>query len=236
MRIAICDDEREVLNSEYELIKSVISEKNIFCKIDMFTSSQIFLTSEKSYDIVFLDIEMNGVNGIKLAEHIHRINSQCLIFFVTNYETYMDEALNKHAFRFWTKPIDKDRLIYGINSALKEINDRKIKIKVSIDDYEIDIDACNIIYLFTQEKKIHIITTRGEITARGIFEKVTEPLESCDYFYKCHNSYYVNFNYIRSYTSNSILCMSDGVKYDVYMSRRKYSSFRKEFMEWIGGK
>ena len=113
--IALCDDEKVDLIKERELLENVLSSisYNIKWEIDMFTSSKDMLKSEKIYNLVFLDVEMEGLNGIETAEALHKMSPSILIFFVTHHEDYMDEALNKHAFRFWTKPISKTRLIYG---------------------------------------------------------------------------------------------------------------------------
>lgn len=144
--------------------------------------------------------------------------------------------MNEHAFRFWTKPINKDRLIYGIDSALKEIENNNINITVNVNSRDVDIEAKSIVYIYVKDRKIHIVTTRGEIETRGAFRTITAPLNKCGYFYDCHASYYVNFNYVKSYDHTSIVCSCDDKEYDVYISRRKYTAFHEKFIEWLGGK
>ncbi len=82
---------------------------------------KMLLQSDTVYDIIFLDIEMAEMDGISLAEKISITNKSCLFFFVTNYEAYFDNASNVRPFRFWTKPIDRRRLVYGIDSAIQEL-------------------------------------------------------------------------------------------------------------------
>lgn len=131
--IAICDDNPIELNEEKELIENEIAKCGLKYEMDIFEDASKLLESGKEYEFVFLDVEMEKMNGIKTAAKIHEVNNKCLIFFVTNHEDYMDEALNRHAFRFWTKPINKTRLSYGIKSAINEINSRRKFLKVNVE-------------------------------------------------------------------------------------------------------
>ena len=80
-----------------------MTEKGIEHCIDLYNSPSELEKSDKLYDIVFLDVEMRNTTGIEVAKRINKEAENCLIFFVTNYETYLDEALNVRAFRFWKK-------------------------------------------------------------------------------------------------------------------------------------
>lgn len=234
LNIAVCDDDAFALKSETELIREVLSEKRIEYSLDTFDDPQKLLRSDTAYHIVFLDIEMNELSGLRAAEDIRRINRKCMFFFVTNYEHYLDEAFNQHAFRFWTKPMDKRKLIYGINSALKELRAEERTIGVIVGGREVQIFAGNIIYIFAQQKKTHIITTKGEIVTNSTYKSVYEQLKTDDAFFETHRGYCVNFNYIREYDKDKIFCACRDAAYEIYLSRRRQEEFRKKFVKWIG--
>lgn len=232
--IALCDDDKYALKNELVLINEVLNEKQVEHSIDTFTSPKELLKSDTVYNIVFLDIEMDEMNGIKAAEHIKSANKGCLFFFVTNYEKYLDDAFNQHAFRFWTKPMDKRKLIYGIESALNEIYKEKQFIDITVNNEKSQVFINNIIYIFVQSKKMHIITTKGEIVANATYQSVFEQLKKYNFFFEPHRGYCVNFSYIRNYDKDKIYCSYKSAEYEVYLSRRKQEEFQRKFVEWIG--
>ena len=236
LNIAICDDDMFALDSEAALVSEVLSEKQIRYSIDKFSTPQELLQSETMYHIVFLDIEMNDISGIKAAETIRKSNKNCMFFFVTNYEKYLDDAFNQHAFRFWTKPMDKRKLIYGIDSALREYNEENQAIEITANNTRVQVFISNIIYIFAQKKKTHIITTKGEIVTNDTYQSVFEQLKNLDIFFEPHRGCCVNFNYIRNYDKGKIYCIYRSEVYEVYLSRRRQEEFQRRFVKWIGDK
>lgn len=233
VNIAICDDEIVFLNDQYELIKTTFEDEGIPCVIDTFNNSSDLINSDLDYDIIFLDVEMDGMNGIEAAEKLHKDNKDCLIFFVTNYENYMDKALDKHAFRFWVKPINKNRLIDSIDSAMKRINaQNKYLMTFKENKKPVKFLLENVICAYIEDKKIHIKTTDSEIIAKDVFMNIKKQLNT-NYFFECHHSYMVNFNFIKDYTSKDIICRNGEKNYLLYISKRKYSDFKKSFMKWM---
>lgn len=236
MRIAICDDEQHTLNSEYEIISSVLEEMKIENTIDSFNSPEDLLNSEMMYNIVFLDIEMGELNGIKVAEAIRELNKECFIFFVTNHEAYLDDAFNQHAFRFWTKPLERHKLIYGIESVMKELEENDNYIVVTNNLQSIKVYVQSIIYIYAYNNKLYIVTTKGEIEVSERYRDVHEKLKKYDYFCESQRAHFINFKYVKNYNKDRVFCGYKDTTYEVYFSRRKYDNFNKSFLEWIGGK
>ena len=236
LRIAICDDEQHTLNSEYEIISSVLEEEKIENTIDRFNSPEDLLNSEMMYNIVFLDIEMGDFNGIKVAEAIRELNKECFIFFVTNHEAYLDDAFNQHAFRFWTKPLERHKLIYGIESVMKELEENDNYIVVTNNLKSIKVYVQCIIYIYAYNNKVYIVTTKGEIEVSERYRDVHEQLKKYDYFCESQRAHFINFKYVKNYNKDRVFCGYKDTTYEVYFSRRKYDNFNKSFLEWIGGK
>ena len=69
-------------------------------------------------DLLFLDIEMPGMNGIYVGNELKKANKNVLIFVVTSYSEYLDEAMRFHVFRYLSKPIDRQRLFRNLKDAL----------------------------------------------------------------------------------------------------------------------
>ncbi len=235
LNIAICDDEMTDLIQEKELIEGVLPSvsNTIKWEIDTFTSSKDMLNTNKIYNMVFLDVEMDGLNGIATAEALHKKSPSSLIFFVTHHEDYMDEALDNHAFRFWTKPISETRLVYSIQSAIKKLSTYKRNIAVTVAKKAVKILLKDIIYIYHNNRLTYIVTTNGTIETHDTFQSVIEQItDEC--FVETHASCYVNLNYVSDYDKTDIICEYDGKIYKPYISTRKYSAFNKRFREWSG--
>lgn len=236
LTIAICDDNEIILDNETKVITSVLAKKGIEHTAKKFNDPQSLLSSQYTYDIVFLDIEMDNLNGIEAAKELRQRNDSCLIFFVTNYEEYLDEALNQHAFRFWKKPLDKNKLLYGIESAIRELKESKQLITIHIRNKKTQILSKNIIYIYVSRKLVHIVSVNGEIIAEDTYRDIYEQLVGSNDFCESNRGYCVNFRYVKYYTTNTLFCGYRDEIYKLNISRRKYENFHLSFVNWIGGK
>lgn len=233
--IALCDDEMTDLIQEKKLIESVLPSilNNIKWEIDTFISSKDMLNSNRIYNMVFLDVEMDGLNGIATAEALHKKSPSSLIFFVTHHEDYMDEALDNHAFRFWTKPINETRLVYSIQSAIKKLSTYKRNIAVTVAKKTVKILLKDIIYIYHNNRLTYIVTTNETVETHDTFQSVISQLtDEC--FFETHASCYVNLNYVSDYNKTDIICEYNGKTYKPFIATRKYSAFNKRFREWSG--
>ncbi|MCD8049877.1 MAG: LytTR family DNA-binding domain-containing protein, partial [Clostridia bacterium] len=197
IKVALCDDEKVVLKEETEIAEAVLKAKGIKYIIRSFESPLKLLECEERFDIIILDVEMRDMDGISLAKRIKKKNDNCIIFFLTNYESYIDDAFNTHAFRFWTKPVDKKRLEYAIDSALAELKSHGEIVCAAKGGQSVNIAADNIIYIYSEDRKVFIVTTKGAIKTSDKFEAVARQLIDFDNFFVSHRGYCVNFKYIK---------------------------------------
>lgn len=233
MRIAVCDDDEGCLAAESELIAETAAGLGLEFELRSFSDAARLLADKDAYDIVFLDVEMDGMSGIEAAEAIHARNGGTYIFFVTNHEGYMDEALNKHAFRFWIKPINRQRLEYGLESAARELESREKYLTVTVDGKLRRIPMNDIIYACARNKATEIVTAGGMFEVREPFKNVLPRLDP-EHFCRSHASYCVNMNYVVRYDRESVICRCGGREYEAYMSKRLYGAFSRRFTEWAG--
>ena len=234
IKIAICDDEEYSIKHEAYMITSVMKKLNEDCIIDEYINPLDLINTEKNYDMIFLDVEINEFNGINIANKVRNLNKNCFIFFVTNHEKYLDNALNERAFRFWTKPLDMHRLLYGIKSALYEIEIQCKKIQIHIGNNLENINIHNVIYIYVNNKKTHIITKYGEFISTDSFKKIFEQVKEIDFFCETARGYIVNFNFIKRYTKNNVSILVRDDEHKVDISRRKYKEFYNKFINYIG--
>lgn len=103
MRIAICDDEKNIR----ELIGNKVAKQYPEADIIFFQSGEELLLSDKHIDILFLDIQMSGKNGMETARELRKKDKSVILIFVTAVEEYVFQAFDVGAFNYIVKPIDR---------------------------------------------------------------------------------------------------------------------------------
>ncbi len=110
MRILICDDDPLIIEQLQKFIESFFKSNHIKCpELVSFTSGESLLADSEEKDLVFLDIEMPGMNGIYIGNELKKANKNVIIFVVTSYSEYLDDAMRFHVFRYLSKPLDRSR-------------------------------------------------------------------------------------------------------------------------------
>ena len=238
MIIAICDDSKQIVESIYDYVLEYLSKTNMQYEVYKFFSGEALLEANINPDIVFLDVEMEGITGISVAQQLKRQNRKVLIILVTAFSEYLDNAFDLNLCRFVTKPIKKSRIIDCLETALNKYKKRGIVLKLRYNNETILVDSSDIIYIGIENRKVHIYTCDKDIPTHESFSHYLNLLKDYN-FVQSHQSYMVNLIYVKSCSLSSVklVCKNDNqkVQYDVHMSKRKYSSFNKAFKEYLGG-
>ncbi|WP_124068451.1 LytTR family DNA-binding domain-containing protein [Clostridium sp. E02] len=237
MNIAVVDDDIKCINEICEFLHNA----KLFNKllIDTYTTGKSFLSSlEESYDIVFLDIEME-YDGIKTAKKIRdkHTDSTTKIIFVSGYETYYKQLYEVKPIAFISKPIMIEELESAINKCIKQFIFEKnnclifeYKIKNSINR----IMQKDIFYFESKKRKMRIVSASEDFEFYG---RVAETLEKLDdeNFIKVHESYIVNLDNVKLFLPDSltmrnsdIICISKTYRLAVKRSVKRYLGWRNQ--------
>lgn len=220
MKIAICDDEKMFCTQLDQMLHDFFVNTSIDIAIDIFNSGESFLKKNTAYDIIFLDYQMKGLNGLQTAYEIRRANSDCNIIFVTSFPSVAIEAYEVNTFRFLIKPIDARKFSKAMNDYLKLINSRAY-VTINSEGCVYNILASSIVSLEAQDKGTVVTLDNGFYkTAESL--KVMEAKLPDGMFFKTHRSYVVNFLHVRKYDKNEIT-LSNGQKAKI--SRLKSEAF-----------
>lgn len=145
----------------------------------------------------------------------------------------MDYAMNEYAFRFWVKPMSKEKLKFGLESALKRLESNNKCIEFNTDRNVVNIPINKIIFICAENKKTTIVTVDEQFVVDRPYKVVKDMINSY-FFYESHASYYVNLNYVKAYSPSHVKCGIGNHEYEIHMSRRKYTEFNKYFIDWMG--
>lgn len=230
MQIAICDDEKNIR----ELLKSKIEKQYSDANIIFFSSGEELLLTDQHIDILFLDIQMNGKNGMETARELRKKNKKMILIFVTAIEEYVFQAFDVGAFHYIVKPIDDVKFVDILCKAVDEwklqrsevkeiessyvmINNGGVHIKVKIED---------IVYAEVFNRKVVLHKLDEKIEYYG---KISE-LEALagDSFFRPHRAYLINFKYVEKYDATTIYLE----KGTALMAKQNYPEFVKKYMKY----
>lgn len=231
MRIVCCDDDISIGKLMEEYLLEYFGQMNsALPEYEYFIDGESLLSYSERVDIAFLDIEMNGMNGIQVAKELKKRNSYVIIFIITSYIDYLDVAMGVHVFRYLLKPIDKNRLFRNMEEALFQYRtlSRKIQIETKSDTKVVYMNE--IIFVEARGRKVLVYTKEGKYESIHTIQFWAEHLEK-NVFFQTHRSYIVNMEYVSGY-DHSLVYLNDG-EHRAYLTQRKYKEFKKEFILYL---
>ena len=176
MHILLCDDEVQFLNTLYAYVQEYMKNHYVSCDIKCTTDPLEIMSSKEAYDLAFLDIQMDNVSGLSLAKELKKRNSKLALFFVTNYKEYQDDAMDLHAFRYFDKPFDPQRLYSGLDKAMEYISEAYIDLYVNADGCQQHILVDDIVYVMRENRKNTVITTKGAYITQENYDSLCESI------------------------------------------------------------
>lgn len=222
LKIAIVDDEKIFIKSFVERLGKYIKEG--IDEIFIFDNSLNFLNSDTIYDLVFLDIDMPGIEGITVAQR--RINADEKIVFVSNVESLVFRAYNAtEAIGFIRKSHLEDDL-RDVFRMIKDFKKRKKYITVRKGANLINISCKDIYYFEKQVNDVIIHTVNGEVTYRQTIKELEKQLSDCG-FIKNHEGYLVNVDYIYCIGTSEIILTN---KSKIPISRKNVMRVKEAFL------
>lgn len=235
MRIIICDDDKFITSVLHDYICDFFdAEKQTSLEITIYFNGNDLLNDTGAKDIIFLDIEMPGINGIEIGNRLSIDHPDTLIFVITSHMEYLDDAMRFHVFRYLSKPIDKSRLFRNLYDAVSVINRRTCimnkRINICTDRVNIELPLTNIACIESMKHKTIIRTLNNEYYSSMTLTYWLKILP-VEYFIQIHRSYIVNMQHISDYDRATVyLC--DG-KYKAFLTTRKYSYFKKAYLRFL---
>ena len=206
MNIAIVDDEREQSDILKGYIDRYFGEHPLSesYNVAVFTDGdEIIKDYEPKYDIIFLDIEMPRVNGMKAARVIRQTDDGTALIFVTRLARYALKGYDVSALDFMVKPVDYYGFALKMKKAVKySLANRQKYIVIKNGADAVSVSEREIYYVEIFEHNIIYHTERGDFKIFGSLKTAAEELS--DDFVPCNRCYLVNMRYIEGVTDNMV--------------------------------
>lgn len=230
-RIAICDDDRNMLNEMAQMCEDILSQKDIAHEIREFKSSEDLFNSicaGEGYDLLILDIQMDGMSGMELAHKLRDTNNRVSIIFVTACDSYLLEGYEVQPIYFLLKPVDKQRLETALTLDLS-LNHSPKSFAMRIGGKNINLVLSEIIYIESYNHQLIIHMTSAEQSVYTSLTAMEQQLPT-GAFSRCHNSYLVRLEHV-SEISRSEVTLRNGVKLPI--GRQYFKTFQQDFISYM---
>jgi len=146
MRILICDDDDFILQQLTNYLNEYFRKAGADCpEIVCYREGESLLADRGEKDIVFLDIELGGPDGIYVGAELKKQDKNIILFIITAFSEYLDEAMRFHVFRYLSKPIDKQRLFRNLKDAIRIYAMSVVKLAIETKDGIHTVKASEII-------------------------------------------------------------------------------------------
>ena len=234
--IAVCDDDREFLVNMEKLLCDLENEYKIEITIDTFSDGSSLVNSVltgRCYDIICLDIQMDGIDGLETARQIRAVDQVVELIYVTSYESFMKRVFEVHPCGFIKKPLHKDEFEQTFQRVFKTImgQDSYYRFRYNKGDYKVLVR--DIIYFTRDLRKTYIIEQEGRYTEYRKLSEIGSILsEGKGVFLRIHNSYLVNYRHIVKLAYDHVI-MSNEEKLSISSRYRKEVN---EQLRWIAEK
>lgn len=234
MIVGICDDEQKCRDILVEYCDRIAAELERRFEYRQFSSGEEVLTSEEELEILLMDIEMDGINGIDTMKRLESYNNIKNIIFVSGYPEKVFEAFGLKTRAFIQKPVDYDKLA----EEIKKIADRQKKseiIEIVSLNRQVLLEVESIVYISGEEHYVRIVTENDEFFTYGTVMEWEEKLKEHDII-RVHKSYLINLKYVAQIDGSITFTIKDekipiGRKYRDEIKKRYKAYLTDKFME-----
>ena len=221
LKFAICDDEpymaQEIAN---QLSRYMNGEQITSYCVSSFQNGCSLLERDCDFDVIFLDIQMEYLNGMETAKMLRQRKNHSLLIFVTVLKECVFDAFEVEAFDYLLKPLDSGHFKRTMDRIIKSLQQRETKRIVVQRGTSCDVILlAEIVYFEVQGRKIYIHQRSGKIT--DYYDKLDDLAQRIDgRFFRCHRSYLVNIEYVRGCNAGQVI-LSQGDKIPVSRLRER---------------
>lgn len=235
LKIAVVEDSREYA----DFLKKKILETDFKdeAEVELYLDSMRFLDALQEgerYQLCFSDVEMPGMDGVKLAEKIREKDSKMMLVFISSYLEYATEGYKVKAFDYLLKGSVDDRWDVLIERVVRQLEDDRKKVyKVTAGDKAVVFPVDDILYVYKAGNYCHFVIKgwQNNVVERKSLQKLIEDLKPYRYFIYAKRGHMINVKRVREYRVREVV-MENG---DVIPIGRMYiDRLKDKVMEYMG--
>lgn len=228
MKIAVYDDEKIFFNELNELFNQYSKEMQEQIYAVYFSTGRDLLSSKIKFDIIFMDYQMDDLNGMETCQILRTKKDDTTIVFLTSFPQVVFQSFEVNTFRFLVKPIKKHDVFDALNAYIKSVNNDDFLL-INTNDGSFRLKLSEIIYIEAQGKYCIVRTVDASLQSCK-YLKEFEKLLPTDSFMRTHKSCIVHFLHINNH-DNTTIYFDNGERGTI--GKRYLSAFKKSFQVYI---
>lgn len=215
LHTAIVEDQRPDAERLERLLHEALGE-DVELTCDRYACGDDFLRdgAANEYQVVFLDICMEGTNGIETARRIRQDDPQRLIVFVTSSPEYVWDAFPVHPFDYLLKPYQEEKIFHLVEELRRVLCQEEVEMEVRVSRQVVMVPLRKIHYAMAQNHFVRVVTDDGECRATANFSQVEQLLRTQENFQVCNRGVIINMDKVLRFGSDCIEMM-DGARLPV---------------------
>lgn len=228
LRIAVCDDEKYFLGEMKEILEKYLKEQGLAYEIDSFSSGEKLValgTGVIRYNVIFLDIGMDNLDGMTAAREVREISKDVYIVFVTAHASYLLEGYKVDAIRYILKK--RESLVESVYECMHAIQE-KMNYKVVWKEFDFNeghrkVSLDHLIYIESELHKLKFYIQEDEVSEYTLYQTldVLDEELSENHFVRIHQSFLVNMKCIKKVT-RYMVTLNNGIQLNIPKARYRY--------------
>lgn len=196
-KISIIDDNETDTEYITTLVKGWAEAAEHTLELSAFPSSEAFLFEYENglgFDILLLDIEMGGMNGVELAKKVRERDGTVQMVFITGFPDFIAEGYEVSALHYLMKPVSLEKLYTVLDKAAVNLSKSEKRLRVTHDRQTDLIPLSRILYVEAQKQYVLIHTPEETYRMKTTLAETKDALD--EFFFQCQRSFLVNLWYV----------------------------------------
>ncbi len=231
LNIAVVEDSPDDLDHLKAHLTRYEQERGGPLRIDCFSNAEDLLASYRpDYDLVLMDIELPGANGMMAARALRILDPHVSLVFTTNLASFAVDGYEVNALSYLLKPVGYPAFSLAVDKASCEAARKQSRpYAIRTADGVAQVSVSSIRYVEVVRHTLFYHTVQGTLRCRGSMQQVEQDLGPLG-FSRCHNAYLVNLNHVAQAQGNDVTVGRDVLP----ISRQRKQRFMRELTESLG--
>ncbi len=231
IKVAVCDDDKQVCTKLVAMIKDYFEDIGRPVWVAGFTNGLSVLKANIRFDVIFLDIDMPGLDGIETAKRLRNWDVNSKIIYVTNYSKFKSCAYKVHAFDYVDKPVRESKIFDVLKEVMHYLDNavEKQKYAFTTEKGVLTIELDDIYYFEYVARRVLINTSQGEYIATYSLKELYNKFNKYN-FESPHKSFIINMLHIK-YIKGFDIFMENGSI--IPLAQKRAVGFKEKFNDFL---
>lgn len=235
IRVGVCDDDQRFLSQTEDYLSRIQKKYHYEMQTEVYSSGKELLDDfiqGIGFDMVFLDIEMEEMDGIETAKQIRQTDYHLPLIYISSYDSYMKQLFEVEPFRFLQKPLQFEELEAVFLKAVKRVEEQKNSYyRFQVGKSRLQVLCREILYFESDGRKVIVHTASKQYKYYDKLDHVEELMAGYR-FIRIHKAYLVNLDNIEAFQYERV-ALTDGTILNI--SEKNRSRIRNEFWDYYEG-